>query len=101
MKGTSYVLKTTTAALLLQSGGAGDTMKNRVSKDVTRHTNQQIRNLVISQNHMILEKTLRWTVIAAISLLTLIPFLVPSSLFFPFITGKNFTFRILVEIMAA
>lgn len=50
---------------------------------------------------MILEKTLRWTVIGAISLLTLIPFLVPQSFFFPFITGKNFAFRILVEIMAA
>ncbi len=49
---------------------------------------------------MILEKTLRWTVISAIFLLTLIPFLVPQSLFFPFITGKNFAFRILVDIMA-
>ncbi len=48
-----------------------------------------------------LEKTLRWTVVAAIFLLALIPFLVPSSLFFPFITGKNFAFRILIEIMAA
>ena len=56
---------------------------------------------MISQNHMILEKTLRWTVIGAIFLLTLIPFLVPQSLFFPFITGKNFAFRILVEVMAA
>ncbi len=50
---------------------------------------------------MILEKTLRWTVIGAIFLLTLIPFLVPQSLFFPFITGKNFAFRILIEVMAA
>ena len=49
---------------------------------------------------MILEKTLRWTVLASIFLLTLIPFLVPQSLFFPFITGKNFAFRILVEILA-
>ncbi len=48
-----------------------------------------------------LEKTLRWIVIGAIFLLTLIPFLVPQSLFFPFITGKNFAFRILVEVMAA
>ncbi len=49
---------------------------------------------------MILEKTLRWTVIALLFLLTLIPFLVPQTLFFPFITGKNFAFRILVEVMA-
>lgn len=56
---------------------------------------------MISQNHMILEKTLRWTVIGALFLLTLIPFLVPQSLFFPFITGKNFAFRILIEVMSA
>ena len=47
---------------------------------------------------MVLKNTLRWTVLASIFLLTLIPFLVPTSLFFPFITGKNFAFRILVEI---
>src|SRR3989344_2052040 len=50
---------------------------------------------------MILEKTLRWTVLASIFLLTLIPFYIAQSLFFPFITGKNFSFRILVEIMTA
>src|SRR3990167_10778836 len=50
---------------------------------------------------MILEKTLRWTVLASIFLLTLIPFYIAQSLFFPFITGKNFAFRILVEIMTA
>jgi len=50
---------------------------------------------------MVLKNTLRWTVLASIFLLTLIPFLVPTSLFFPFITGKNFAFRILVEILAA
>ncbi len=49
---------------------------------------------------MILEKTLRVLVISAIFLLTLIPFIVSQTLFFPFITGKNFTFRIVVEIMA-
>lgn len=48
----------------------------------------------------ILEKTIRFIVLGAIFLLTLIPFLVPQSLFFPFITGKNFAFRILVEILA-
>jgi len=49
---------------------------------------------------MILEKTLRWIVIGAIFSLTLIPFIVSTSLFFPYITGKNFAFRIIVEIMA-
>ncbi|MDO8576688.1 MAG: O-antigen ligase family protein [bacterium] len=48
---------------------------------------------------MILENTLRWLVIGALFLLTLIPFLVPTSLFFPFITGKNFFFRIVIEVM--
>ncbi len=50
---------------------------------------------------MILEKTLRWTVLASIFLLTLIPFYIAQSLFFPFITGKNFAFRILIEVMTA
>src|SRR3989344_8477318 len=49
---------------------------------------------------MILEQTLRWTVIGALFLLTLIPFFIAQSLFFPFITGKNFAFRILIDIMA-
>ncbi len=66
---------------------------------------------------MILEKSLRFLVIGAIFLLTLIPFIVSvplfrfdifnpnffivgENLFFPYITGKNFAFRILVEIMA-
>ncbi|MBI5458061.1 O-antigen ligase family protein [Candidatus Kaiserbacteria bacterium] len=49
---------------------------------------------------MILEKTIRFIVLSALFLLLLIPFLVPQSLFFPFITGKNFAFRILIEIMA-
>ncbi|OGG66255.1 hypothetical protein A3D71_03970 [Candidatus Kaiserbacteria bacterium RIFCSPHIGHO2_02_FULL_55_20] len=48
----------------------------------------------------ILEKTIRFIVLGALFLLLLIPFLVPQSLFFPFITGKNFAFRILIEILA-
>ncbi len=48
---------------------------------------------------MLLEKTLRWVVIGGIFSLTAIPFIVSTSLFFPYITGKNFTFRIIVEIM--
>src|SRR3990167_7882880 len=50
---------------------------------------------------MILENTLRWTVLASIFLLTLIPFFIAQSLFFPFITGKNFAFRILIEVATA
>jgi len=49
---------------------------------------------------MNLEKALRWIVLGGIFLLPLVPLVVSSSLFFPFITGKNFFFRIVVEIMA-
>lgn len=49
-----------------------------------------------------LEKTLRWIVLAGVfSLPVIVPLLVSGSLFFPYITGKNFAFRIIVEIMAA
>ena len=47
-----------------------------------------------------LEKVLRWIVIICIFALPIIPLYVANSLFFPFITGKNFAFRIIVEIMA-
>ena len=46
-----------------------------------------------------LEQALRWIAIAGIFTLPFIVFIVSPSLFFPFITGKNFTFRIIVEIM--
>lgn len=42
--------------------------------------------------------TLRYAVLSALFLILLIPLYVSSQLFFPFITGKNFAFRILVEI---
>ncbi len=48
-----------------------------------------------------LEKTLRWIAIASVYCLPFIVFYVASGLFFPFITGKNFGFRILVEVMTA
>ena len=48
-----------------------------------------------------LEKTLRWIVIGGIFVLPLIPLVVTTSLFFPYITGKNFLFRALVEIISA
>lgn len=43
------------------------------------------------------EKTLRWIAIVGIFCLPFIVLIVARSLFFPYITGKNFTFRILVE----
>jgi O-antigen ligase/tetratricopeptide (TPR) repeat protein len=47
---------------------------------------------------MTLNKILRWISTGAVFAVPFIPLFVPSSLFFPFITGKNFLFRILVEI---
>ncbi len=47
-----------------------------------------------------LEKTLRWIVLTGIFALPFIVFIVANGLFFPFITGKNFAFRIIVEIIA-
>src|SRR3989344_3088336 len=48
---------------------------------------------------MMLEKTLRYIVLAGIFALPFIVFIVAQSLFFPYITGKNFTFSIIVEII--
>lgn len=45
------------------------------------------------------EKILRNILIYGIFLIPFIPFIVLSDFFFPFITGKNFAFRILVEIL--
>lgn len=49
---------------------------------------------------------LRWGVISGLFATLLIPFVVAdgtlmSNLFFPYITGKNFAFRIIIEIVAA
>ena len=51
--------------------------------------------------HHPLEKILRWVAIAGIFFLPFIVLFVARSLFFPYITGKNFTFRILVELIGA
>jgi len=48
-----------------------------------------------------LEKILKWTVLGGVFALPFIVFLVSLSLFFPYITGKNFAFRIIVEVAAA
>jgi len=47
-----------------------------------------------------LEKALRYVVLAGIFALPLVCLIVTTSLFFPYITGKNFTFRIIVEIIS-
>ncbi len=47
-----------------------------------------------------LEQALRWIVIIGAFLLPFVCLIVASSLFFPYITGKNFSYRILVEVMA-
>ncbi|MBI5138683.1 MAG: O-antigen ligase family protein [Candidatus Vogelbacteria bacterium] len=46
-------------------------------------------------------KWLRWGILAGLFVTPFIAFIVPYSTFFPFITGKNFVFRILVEIIFA
>lgn len=42
---------------------------------------------------------LRWILLGGIFLVPFIPFIVSGSLFFPFITGKNITFRIITELI--
>jgi len=43
------------------------------------------------------EKILRWVVLIGVFALPFIPLVVSTSLFFPYITGKNFLFRMIVE----
>ncbi len=43
-------------------------------------------------------KVVRWVTLIALFIIPFIPLYVSDNLFFPFITGKNFAFRILVEI---
>ncbi len=50
----------------------------------------------MSQNNIV-----RWTIFAGLWGVLLIPFFVANTMFFPFITGKNFAFRIIVEIIFA
>ncbi len=47
----------------------------------------------------IFQNTLKYTIILGLFLVPFIAFVVPKTMFFPFITGKGFTFRILVEII--
>ena len=48
----------------------------------------------------ILEKALRYVVLGGVFLLPFVCLLVTTSLFFPYITGKNFAFRVIVEVIA-
>ncbi len=47
----------------------------------------------------IIKDICKWVVLIGLFAIPFIPFIVPSAMFFPFITGKGFTFRILVEIL--
>lgn len=49
---------------------------------------------------MTLQKALRYAVITGLFIIPFVVLIVSSSLFFPFITGKNYAFRILVELVA-
>ena len=48
---------------------------------------------------MTVDRALRYFILAGVFLVPFVPLIVANSQFFPFITGKNFTFRILVELM--
>jgi len=41
----------------------------------------------------------KWTIITGLWSVLLVPFIVANHMFFPYITGKNFTFRIIIEII--
>jgi len=44
---------------------------------------------------------IKWTILTGLWAVLLVPFFVANNMFFPFITGKNFAFRIIVEIIFA
>lgn len=44
---------------------------------------------------------LKWAIIGGLFLVPIIPFVISGSILFPFITGKNFLFRVIVEIVFA
>jgi len=47
------------------------------------------------------ERVLRWIVLVGVFLLPFVPLIVSTNLFFPYITGKNFAFRLIVEFITA
>jgi O-antigen ligase/tetratricopeptide (TPR) repeat protein len=46
-----------------------------------------------------MNKILRYVLLIGIFIIPFIPFVISSTMFFPFITGKNFLFRILIELL--
>lgn len=50
---------------------------------------------------MNIKNILKWGVIGGLFAVPFVPFIVSSSMLFPFITGKGFAFRIIIEIVAA
>lgn len=50
---------------------------------------------------MELNKILRYCLIAGLFVVPFLPFVITSSMFFPFVSGKNFLFRALIEIVTA
>lgn len=57
--------------------------------------------LVLGYTGPIMKNAARWTAIIALFTIPFLPLYVAGELFFPFITGKNFAFRILIEIAVA
>ena len=56
---------------------------------------------IIAFMNITTEKILKTTIFVGLFSVLFIPFLVDKSMFFPFITGKGFTFRIIIEIIFA
>lgn len=56
---------------------------------------------VVSSAHMTMKDLARWAVYVPLFIIPFIPLYVANDLFFPFITGKGFAFRILAEIALA
>jgi len=50
---------------------------------------------------MTINKSLRWIILFGLFVIPFLPLLVASSLFFPFISGKGFVFRTIIEIVFA
>jgi hypothetical protein len=50
---------------------------------------------------MNIKKIAKWKILVGIWALLLIPFYVANSMYFPFISGKNFVFRIIIELIFA
>ncbi len=57
--------------------------------------------ILCCMNNITIEKLLKNIIIGGLFLIPFLPFIVSGSMFFPFITGKNFAFRIIIEIVFA